>query len=85
MMGAKAWLGLMAFGLIIAIAGYIFGQFILVLFGGLAILANLKARKIDTGLAPLSTLQLCIAIFGYVVIAAAHYTLLFRFIEQIGV
>ena len=85
MVGSKAWIGLMSFGVIIAVAGYFFSQIVLVLFGGLAVLANLKARKIDTGLAPLSTLQLCIAIFGYVVITAAHYTLLFRFIEQIGV
>jgi Zn-dependent protease len=84
-MGAQAWLGLMALGVAIAIAGYFTGQLVLMLFGGLAVLANLRARKIDTGLAPLSTLQVCIAIFGYVAIAAAHYTLLFRFFDQIGV
>ena len=83
--GQHARFGLIAMGLVIVGAGWFFGQFALILFGGLAVLANIRARKIDTGLAPLSTLQLCIAIFGYVVITAAHFTLLFRFIEQIGV
>jgi Zn-dependent protease len=85
LVGQYARFGLIGLGLLIVIAGYFFGQFVAVLFGGLAVLANLKARKIDSGLAPLSSLQLCIAIFGYVVITAAHYTMLFRFIEQIGV
>lgn len=83
--GQHARFGLIAMGLMIMGAGWFFGQFVLILFGGLAVLANIRARKIDTGLAPLSTLQLCIAIFGYVVITAAHFTLLFRFIEQIGI
>ena len=57
---------------------------LLIIFGGLAILANLKSRKIDAGLAPLSTLQMCITAFGYMAIMAAHVTMLRFFMAQLS-
>ena len=82
--GKHAALGLMVVGLLIAAIGFAMGQKILILFGGFGIIANLKPRKIDAGLTPLTSLQVSIAFLGYVVIAAAHYTLLMRFLEQMG-
>jgi Zn-dependent protease len=81
--GKYASYALMAVGLVIAIFGFAFNQIILVLFGALAVLANLKIRKIDSGLVPLSTLQMCIAAFGYMAITAAHLTLLNFFLDYL--
>jgi Zn-dependent protease len=74
--GNKAPWGLIAIGLLIGAFGFYHEQIGLVLFGATAILANIKPRKIDHGLTPLSTLQVCIAAFGYVSIMAAHVKLL---------
>ena len=82
--GKNAHYGLMAVGAIIVAIGFHYSQFILVLFGGMAILANLKSRNIDAGLVPLSTLQLCITAFGYVAITAGHITLLRYFFEKVN-
>ena len=84
LIGRFAPLGLMLIGLLIAGVGYALSQFVLVLFGGMAILANLKPRKIDTGLDPLTSLQVCIAFFSYVTIAVTHYALFYRFLRQMG-
>ena len=85
LIGKYAPLGLMGIGVVIALLGYFTGQLVLIMFGGLAILANLKPRKIDPGLAPLSSLQVCIAFFGYSAIASAHYTMFYGFLGQIGI
>jgi Zn-dependent protease len=82
LIGARAHYGLMLIGALIVSAGFWYDQIILVIFGGLAILANLKSRNIDAGLAPLSPLQLAISAFGYVAITTAHVTLLRFFIVQ---
>ena len=74
--GARANYGLMAVGGLICGLGLLMSQIVLLIFGGLAILANLKPRKIDHGLAPLSTLGLSISAFGYVAIVAAHVSFL---------
>ena len=80
--GDKAQWGLVAIGVLIAVLGLYCEQIGLVLFGGTAILANVKPRKIDHGLIPLSTLQVCIAAFGYVSIMAAHVKLLQIFLSN---
>ena len=67
----------------ICAVGFAMSQVILVLFGGMAILANLKVRKIDHGLLPLSNLGLCIATFGYASITSVHFSLLRFFIKAI--
>jgi Zn-dependent protease len=76
LMGNNARYGLMAIGLLIAAAGFILSQIILVIFGGMAILFNFKERKIDAGLSPLSRLHVSIAFFGYVSLVTAYVTML---------
>ena len=83
LLGARAAVVLLALGVLMASLGYYFEQLALVVFGGFSILGNLRPRKIDAGLTPLSSLQVSIFFFGYVAIAAAHYTMLLRFMEQI--
>ena len=76
LIGSRASWGLITIGVIIVALGLYFGQIGLVLFGATAIIANMNARKIDAGLTPLSSLQLCIATCSYVAILGAHLTLL---------
>ncbi len=85
LVGKYASFALMGVGLVIGIFGFAINQIILVLFGALAILANIKTRKIDSGLIPLSKLQLCISAFGYMAITAAHMTLLRFFLDYLNV
>ncbi len=80
LMGRHARFGLMIIGALIINMGFSMEQVILIIFGGLAILANLKDRTIDAGLKPLSTLQMSIAAFAYVAMAAAYITLLRHFL-----
>jgi Zn-dependent protease len=82
LIGKNANYGLMAIGAIIVAVGFATEQIAMVIFGGLAILANLKVRKIDAGQTPLTRLQLCIFAFGYVAIGAGHLTMLQFFINQ---
>ncbi|MBL8790905.1 MAG: hypothetical protein JNM45_10420 [Rhizobiales bacterium] len=74
-MGSAARFGLMFVGLLIGGIGMLMHQFVLVLFGGIAILANIRQRRIDVGLVPLSRLQIVITIFAYVSMTAAYMTL----------
>ncbi len=80
MIGNKAHYGLMLIGGIVIVAGLATNMLIMVLFGGLAILANLKPRAIDAGLVPLSPLQLGISGLCYVAITTAHVSMLYYFI-----
>ena len=73
----------MATGAVIVLAGLYFSQIIIVIFGGIAILANLKSRTIDAGMQPLSTLQVCISFFGYVAILTAYLELAQFFGDQL--
>jgi Zn-dependent protease len=81
--GNNAHRGLMAIGLIIIGIGVYYEQIAIIIFGGLAVLANLKPRKIDAGQTPITTLQMCISAFSYVAIAAGHITLLKIFYDQL--
>jgi Zn-dependent protease len=83
LMGSNARYGLMAVGLAIAAAGILLSQIILVIFGGTAILFNLKERKIDAGLSPLSRLHVSMAFFGYVSLVAAYVTMLNFYMDLI--
>ncbi len=82
LIGQRASLALMALGLVMVGVGLYVEQISLVIFGGFAVLGNLKPRKIDVGLTPLTSLQVSIFFFGYVVIFFAHYTMLFQFLDQ---
>jgi Zn-dependent protease len=81
LMGSHARFGLMAVGVVIAAVGLYLHQIILVIFGGIAILANLRARSIDAGLTPLSRLQVVITVFTYVSMTTAYITLLKYFLS----
>jgi Zn-dependent protease len=80
LMGSHARYGLMLVGAAIVAAGFLTQQIVLVIFGGIAILANLKARNIDAGLQPLSSLQIAITAFAYVAMTASYITLLKYFL-----
>jgi Zn-dependent protease len=75
-MGAQARFGLMLVGLALLIAGSYLGQMLLMVFGGVAVIANIRSRTIDAGLARLSKLQVSISFFGYVALVTAYITLL---------
>jgi Zn-dependent protease len=75
-MGTRARFGLMAIGLLILSGGLIFKQVVLLVFGGISILANIKPRIIDHGLTPLSSLHVAISAFGFMAIVSAYVTLL---------
>jgi Zn-dependent protease len=83
--GQHAHWGLMLVGAIITGLGIFLGQIILVIFGSIAILANLRTRTIDAGLTPLSSLQLTITAFSYVAIFAAHIALLGQFVAALHI
>ena len=83
LMGDKARFGLMVTGAMIVAAGLFFSQIVIVIFGGIAILANIKSRTIDVGLKPLSTLQVCISFFGYVAMLTAYLELAQYFSGQL--
>ncbi len=75
LMGDKARFGLMAIGVAIVAFGIVLSQIIFVVFGGLAILFNFKARAIDTGLRAMPPLQVVISCVNYVCLAAVYLTL----------
>jgi Zn-dependent protease len=82
--GGRAWSGLVAIGLLTIGFGFASGQIVYVIFGLMAVLANLWRRTIDFGLLPLSSLQLCISFFGYAAITGAHLSMMDWFLRQLG-
>jgi Zn-dependent protease/uncharacterized protein YndB with AHSA1/START domain len=75
LIGIHARYGLLAIGAAITALGFLFSQVILVIFGGIAIAANLRDRKIDVGMRPLSTLELSISAASYLAMGSAYVTL----------
>ena len=80
LMGTYARFGLLVIGALILVAGLYLEQVVLLVFGGISILANIKPRLIDHGLKPLSSLQVTISGFGFVAIVAAYITMLRYFL-----
>ncbi len=78
LMGQYARFGLMLIGAVMVAAGFYFEQIVLLIFGGISILANIRPRVIDPGLAPLSFLQVTISAFGYAAIVTGYITM-FRY------
>jgi Zn-dependent protease len=76
LLGERAHYGLMAMGVLIALAGWLGEMTLLLVFGGISILANLRPRRIDHGLKPLSFLQVAITAFDYMAIVAAYAAIL---------
>jgi Zn-dependent protease len=80
LMGSHARFGLLAIGLMILATGFYFEQVILLIFGGISILANLRPRLIDHGLEPLSFPGVLISAFSFVAIAGAYIIMLAFFL-----
>lgn len=76
-MGGRARFGLIVIGAAIAGAGFLIEQVLLVVFGGVALVANLRKRKIDSGVRPMSRLAVTISAFSFMSVLAA-YVVLFR-------
>ncbi len=76
LLGERAHYGLIVMGALIALAGW-FGELtLLLIFGGISIAANLKPRRIDHGLKPLTFLQVTITAFDYMALVAAYAAIL---------
>lgn len=84
LMGSNARFGLLAFGALILAAGFYFEQVVLLVFGGITVLANIKPRLIDHGLKPLTSLQVTIAAFGFMAIVAAYIVMLSYYLNLFG-
>ena len=84
LLGPRARFGLVAVGLAIVIAGWYVQQVLLIIFGGLAVLANIRTRTIDPGLEPLSRLQVVISAFGFMSVLAAYAVLMRYFLASLG-
>jgi Zn-dependent protease len=76
MMGSQARFGLMLVGLAMVMAGHYLEQALLMVFGGVAIISNIRNRTIDVGLERLTSLQVCISFFCYTALVSAYITLL---------
>lgn len=82
LLGRYARFGLVAVAIAIIAAGWMAEQVLLLIFGGLALLMNIRERSIDTGLEPLSRLQVVITLFGFVALVAAYAALLRYFMAN---
>ena len=80
LLGRWARFGLIAMGVLIVAAGFALEQVLLVIFGALALLMNLRPRTIDQGLVPMSRLQVSISAFSFMSVVAAYAVLLRYFI-----
>ena len=76
LLGERARFGLIAMGVLIALAGWFGEMMLLLIFGGISIAANLRPRRIDHGLKPLTFLQVTITAFDYMAIVAAYAAIL---------
>ena len=81
--GRQARLALLIIAAAIVAAGWMSEQVLLLIFGGLALLTNVRPRSLDTGLAPLSRLQVIISAFGFMSVVAAYAVLLRYFLATI--
>ncbi|WP_410960655.1 hypothetical protein, partial [Salmonella sp. SAL4357] len=71
-MGPYARYGLIAMGLLLALAGWQLEILLLLVFGLLATLANIRPRKIDSGLTPMTRLEIAISAFAFVAVLGAY-------------
>jgi Zn-dependent protease len=77
--GSWARFGLIAMGAGIILAGFAIEQVLLVIFGALALLMNIRPRTIDHGLQPMTRLQVSISAFSFMSVVAAYAVLLRHF------
>jgi Zn-dependent protease len=85
LVGDYARFGLMGLGILLIALGWTFGLLVLMIFGGIAVLANIKDRKIDPGLDSLTSLQTTISIFCYIAMGSAYITLLKFFNDRLAI
>ena len=85
LVGKSAWSAMLSIGLLMIAVGIAIGQLAVAVFGVMAVLANLRRRSIDTGLLPLTSLQVCVAVLGYLAITSAHITMMNWFFRQLGI
>lgn len=78
-MGSWARFGLIGMGLIIVAAGFAIEQVLLIIFGALSLLMNLRPRTIDPGLEPMSRLHVSMSAFSFMSTVAAYAVLLRHF------
>ncbi len=64
-LGAAAKYGLIAVGLMIAGLGLYYSQILLVVFGAIAIIFNMRSRPADPKMVPLTTLQVIVTFAAY--------------------
>lgn len=72
MLGRYARFGLMGLGIAIGVGGFYFKEPMLIVFGGIAILANIRPRLMDHGLAPLSLAELGLSLAAFAAVTAGH-------------
>lgn len=80
LMGQRAKYGLITMGAVIALAGLLLKATIIIVFGVIAMVLNLKTRPIDRGIVPLSSLEIAIAAFSYMAMLTAYLTLFNMFL-----
>ena len=81
LLGRFAQAGHLVIGTAIIVTGFYFEQILLLVFGLLAVLVNIRPRRIDPGIEPLSRLQVVISSFAFVSIVAA-YAVQIRFLVE---
>ena len=81
LMGKNARFGLMAVGMIIVAIGLYFNQVVLMVFGGISILANWRPRVIDVGMRPLTSLEVAVSAFCYMAIVTGYLAVLKFFLS----
>ena len=74
-MGRYTNFGLMLIGALLVAAGFAVSQILLVAFGAVAVLANLKTRSIDNGLVRLSGLQVVTSLVAYFSLVTAYVSM----------
>jgi Zn-dependent protease len=83
LMGGYARFGLMLIGIAMVAGGFYSQQIILLIFGGISVLANIRPRIIDHGLKPLSTAQVIISATSFCAIISTYLVTLRIFIGQL--
>ena len=78
-MGTYARFGLIASGAVIFATGFFIEQVLLVIFGAMALIMNIRKRTIDVGLEPMSRLSISISAFSFMSVLAAYAVLLRHF------
>jgi Zn-dependent protease len=75
-LGRRAPYGMITVGGLIMLAGWYSQLALLLIFGAIAILANIRPKAVDGRLRPLSALEVTISAFGFMSVVAAYAVLL---------